>query len=92
MAKQQARPVSNHTMVWLALLVLTGISVTAYSLDLGQLSVLTIVVIAAVQSTLVIHFFMQIKHEDRMFKVMIGLAVTILAAILLLTFIDVWFR
>lgn len=92
MAKQQARPVSTHTMVWLALLVLTGITVTVSALDLGRLSVLVVIVIAAVESTLVILFFMQIKYEDRVFKIMIGLAVMIVTVILLLTFIDVWSR
>jgi cytochrome c oxidase subunit 4 len=92
MEKQQASPVGTHTVVWLALLVLTGITVTVSTLDLGRLSVLTAIAVAAVKSTLVIMFFMRIKYEDRVFKVMIALAVATLTVILLLTFIDVWFR
>ena len=92
MEKQQAGPVSTHTVVWLALLVLTGITVTVSILDLGRLSALTAIAVAAVMSTLVILFFMRLRQEDRGFRWMIALAVATLTILLLLTFTDVWFR
>lgn len=90
--KKNIHPFSTYLLIWLGLLVLTGVTVTVAGLNLGQLSVLGAIVIAAVKSTLVILFFMQIKYEDRVFKVMLGVAVATLTVIMVLTFADVSFR
>jgi cytochrome c oxidase subunit 4 len=92
MEKKNVRPFSNYLMIWFGLLMLTGVTVTVAGLNLGQLSVLGAIIIAAVKSTLVILFFMHIKYEDRVFKIMLGLAVVTLVVIMVLTFVDVSFR
>ncbi len=92
MEKKNPHPFSTYLLIWLGLLVLTSVTVTVAGLNLGQLSVLGAIVIAAVKSTLVILFFMQIKYEDRVFKVMLGVAVATLTVIMVLTFADVSFR
>jgi cytochrome c oxidase subunit 4 len=92
MEKKNTHPFSTYLLIWLGLLVLTGVTVTVAGLNLGQLSVLGAIVIAAVKSTLVILFFMQIKYEDRVFKIMLGVAVATLTVIMVLTFADVSLR
>jgi cytochrome c oxidase subunit 4 len=72
--------------------VLTGVTVTVAGLNLGNLSVLGAILIAAVKSTLVVLFFMHIKYEDRVFKIMLGAAIIMLVVIMVLTFVDVSFR
>lgn len=90
--KKSERPFSTYLSVWLALLVLTGATVTAAGLNLGQVSVIAAILIAAAKSTLVVLFFMHIKYEDRVFKIMLGVAILTLVAILALTFVDISFR
>lgn len=92
MKKKNVHPFSTYLMIWFGLLMLTGVTVTVAGLNLGQLSVLGAIIIAAVKSTLVILFFMHIKYEDRVFKIMLGLAVVTLVVIMVLTFVDVSFR
>jgi len=86
------RGVSTYLLIWFGLLVLTGVTVTVAGLNLGNLSVLGAILIAAVKSTLVVLFFMHIKYEDRVFKIMLGVAIITLVVIMVLTFVDVSFR
>jgi cytochrome c oxidase subunit 4 len=90
--KKNQRPFSTYILIWFGLLVLTGVTITAAGLNLGTLSVMAAIVIAAVKSTLVVLFFMHIKYEDRVFKMMLGLAIFTLVVIMVLTFADVSFR
>lgn len=90
--KKNQRPISTYILIWFGLLVLTGVTITAAGLNLGTLSILAAIVIAAVKSTLVVLFFMHIKYEDRVFKMMLGLAILTLVVIMVLTFADVSFR
>ena len=85
-------PVSTYLLIWFGLLVFTGVTVTVAGLNLGNLSVLGAILIAAVKSTLVVLFFMHIKYEDRVFKIMLGAAIIMLVVIMVLTFVDVSFR
>lgn len=92
MEKKNPRPFSTYILIWLGLLMLTGVTITVAGLNLGTLSVLGAIVIAAIKSTLVVLYFMHIKYEDRVFKIMLGLAIFTLVVILALTFADVSYR
>lgn len=92
METKNPRPFSTYILIWLSLLMLTGVTITVAGLNLGTLSVLGAIVIAAVKSTLVVLYFMHIKYEDRVFKMMLGLAIFTLVVILVLTFADVSYR
>jgi len=85
-------PYSTYLLIWFGLLVLTGVTVTVAGLNLGNLSVLGAILIAAVKSTLVLLFFMHLRYEDRVFKIMLGIAIITLMIIMVLTFADVSFR
>jgi len=90
--KQDIHPFSTYILIWFGLLVLMGAMVTTAGLNPGNLSVLGAILIAAVMSTLVVLFFMHIKYEDRVFKMMLGAAIILLVVIMALTFVDVSFR
>lgn len=92
METKNPRPFSTYILIWFGLLILTGVTITVAGLNLGTLSVLGAIVIAAVKSTLVVLYFMHIKYEDRVFKMMLGLAIFTLVVILVLTFADVSYR
>jgi cytochrome c oxidase subunit IV len=78
--------------VWLVLLALTAATVTVSRMDLGALSMLTAIVIASAKAGLVLWFFMHLKYERRLFKVLLLVPIVTLAVIIGLTFVDVWYR
>jgi caa(3)-type oxidase subunit IV len=84
--QKNIHPISTYVSVWLGLLVLTGAMTTAAVLNLGYLSRLAVILVAAVMCTLVVRFFMQIKPVDRAFKIMLVMALLMLVVIMLLTF------
>jgi len=79
-------------MVWVALVMLTGLTVTVAGLHLGAASILVAIAVAAVKGTLVLSRFMHLAQEPPVFKVMLGVAISILVVIMVFTFVDVAFR
>ena len=83
---------SAYVMIWVGLMVLTAVTVTVTALQLGQLAVLAAIGIALIKSSLVVFYFMNLRREPRVFKIMLSVALLTLAVIMLLTFLDVSFR
>jgi cytochrome c oxidase subunit 4 len=79
-------------MAWLALLGLTATAVTVVRLRLTNFAMLVAIAIATVKSGIVVIFFMHLKEEPWIVKVMLLLALLALALIILLTFSDILFR
>lgn len=87
-------PISYGTYVltWLALLVLTAITVTASGMHFGNMSVLVALLIATVKATVVLQIFMHMKYESRLFHTMVWLVIVTLSIFIGLTFTDTLFR
>lgn len=80
----------NYIYVWVALLALTALTVTMADLNLGRVSILVVIAIAAVKSTLVLLFFMHLLTEKRLLlKLLVPIAVCTLAIFIGLTYVDV---
>ena len=92
MEKHQPVPYGIYLMVWCTLVVLTGVTVTAAGLHFGSMSILAAILIAAVKSTIVLFYFMHLKYEDPVFKLMLMVAIVTLTVIMVLTFVDISFR
>jgi cytochrome c oxidase subunit 4 len=84
----------TYVLVWVGLLILTGITVSLAGMDFGRLSVVVVLIIAAVKSALVLNFFMHLKYEKGLllFKLMIPGILAILVLFIGITFFDVAFR
>ena len=82
----------THIMVWLALLILTGLTVTISGVNLRSFAIVAAIFVAAFKTTLVLNYFMHLKYEDALFKNMVFVAVFTLAIIIGLTFLDISFR
>jgi len=82
----------TYIIVWLALLILTGLTVTVAGLNLKNFAVIATLFIAGFKSTLVLNYFMQLKFETPLFKNMVYVAVFTLVIIIGLTFTDIFFR
>ena len=92
--EQQHHLVSYGTyiMVWLALLILTGLTVTVAGLNLKNYAIMAAIFIAGFKSTLVLNYFMHLKFEAPLFRNMVYVAIFTLVIIIGLTFTDISFR
>ena len=83
---------SVYFLIWATLIILTVLTVTVTGLNFGNLGTLAAILIATVKGVLVLGFFMHLKNEAMMFKIMLCLALFTLTIIMLLTFVDISFR
>ncbi len=66
MAEHTVTPVKTYIFVFVALLVGTGLTVLAASWDLGWANNIVAMTIAIIKATLVLYFFMELRHSTRM--------------------------
>ena len=85
-------PYRTFIIVWLVLLVLTGITVAAAQVHFGALNIWIALGIATLKAGLVIAFFMHMKYEQPLFKLALLSALAVLAIFIGLTFLDVLYR
>ncbi len=79
-------------LIWLGLVVLTGITVVVSGVHIPAIAVLVALLIAAAKSTLVVNYFMHLKYESRIFKIILIMGIVTIAIFIGLTFFDVLFR
>ena len=86
--------VASRTFVltWLALIALTGVTIAAARLDLGAWSMAMNLMIASTKAGLVLWFFMHLKYEKLLLKLLLLVPIATITVIILLTLIDVWYR
>lgn len=86
-------PIKIYVMIFLALLVGTGLTVVAGLQDFpGPLNVIIALTIACVKATLVVLFFMHLRYSSRLVWVIFAAALFWLAILFALTFSDYWTR
>jgi len=78
--------------VLIALLALTFISVTVTGFHLGAFAVTVALIIASVKVATVITYFMHMKFESLFLKLMITGVFALFALVIIITFIDYYFR
>jgi len=82
-----------YILVWLGLVILTGITVSMAGMNLGRLSIVIVLAIAAFKSGLVLSYFMHLKYETGLlFRLMIPMVLAVLTIFIGLTFTDIAFR
>ncbi|MFN7976165.1 MAG: cytochrome C oxidase subunit IV family protein [Acidobacteriota bacterium] len=81
-------PVLLYLGVFGALLVLTGVTIGAASVDLGPFNTLVALAIASTKAALVILFFMHVRHATRLTKLVVAGAFLWLFILLALTMGD----
>ena len=94
MSEEHAHIVPYRTFlyIWLALLILTGITVAVAQYHFGAWNIWIALGIATLKSSLVVAVFMHMKYESPLFKIALLSALTILAIFIGLTFFDVLYR
>lgn len=85
--------ISSYLIVWIVLIVFTGITVLAAELHLGIFTVIVCLGIAAFKSILVFLYFMHLRYEKRLFiKLLVPSVIVTLAVVIGLTFTDIMAR
>ena len=82
----------TYVAVWAALLVFLGLTIVVAKARLAPFGAAANLLIATVKAGLVLTFFMHLRSEGKFLKIMLGVAVAALTAIVMLTFSDVLFR
>lgn len=82
----------TYVYVWLSLIVLTALTVSVARLRLTHYAILIAILIATTKAGIVVTFFMHLKHEPLILKLMLFIALLAFTLIALLTFSDVWYR
>ncbi len=77
-----------YILVWLALMILTGLTVTVAGINFGELTVTTALVIASVKSYLVLTIFMHLRVEQKAFRAFIAIALFFIIISFVLLFAD----
>ena len=85
-------PYKTFLFIWVALLILTGITIWVAQYHFGVWNVWIALAIATLKSSLVVAVFMHMKYETWLFKIALLSALTILAIFIGLTFFDVLYR
>ena len=82
----------TFVVVWIALLCLTGLTIMAAQMKMGEWSMVANIAIASTKATLVLWFFMHLKYEKRSLKLIIILPLITVSVIIGLTFFDILYR
>jgi len=90
--KHHITPYNIYAKVLIVLLLLTTITVLVTYVELGPLSVSVALGIAALKVFIVLAYFMHLKFDIPMFRIMVSGIFILLALIILITFIDYTFR
>jgi cytochrome c oxidase subunit 4 len=78
--------------VLLALLIFTTISVLITEIELGKLAIVGALILATFKSSLVLWYFMHLKYESKILRIMVGLVLFIFIAVVIVTFFDYSFQ
>jgi cytochrome c oxidase subunit 4 len=82
-------PLKGYFAVWIALLIGTGITVWAATLDLAPYNAAVALIIATIKATLVTLFFMHVYHaSEKLTKLVVISAIFFLLLLLGLTMAD----
>lgn len=83
---------TQHAKVLIMLLFLTLITVMATEIHFGTFSVAVALLIAAIKGATVVSYFMHLKYDQLVFKIMVLGVFLLFALVILITFIDYAFR
>ena len=84
---------ARYFYVWIALIVLTAITVTTAGLNIGRAGIIVVLAIAATKSTMVLLWFMHLRSEKRLLlKLLVPIAIATLAIFIGLTYMDILTR
>ena len=82
----------TYVYVLMVLILLTIVSVAITGVDLGRMAVIAALLLASAKSSLVLWYFMHLKYESKALRIMVGLVLFLLVAVMIITFLDYSFQ
>lgn len=77
-----------YLTIFFSLMILTGVTVAAAFVDLGQFNFTVAMLIAGVKASLVVWYFMHVKYQSHMTKLTLSTGLFFLAILLGMSLID----
>lgn len=90
--KHEPVPYRTFILIYVALLVLTVVTVAVSRVQMGAWNIWVALTVASVKSSLVVFIFMHLRQESKLFKIGILTLIVIVAIFIGLTFTDVLYR
>jgi len=93
--KNDDNHISSFSLNWtvlLVLLLLTTTSILAIKFHFGAFTVAVALLIASVKAAIVLTYFMHLKFENLLLRLMVGGVFTLFTIVIVITFIDYYFR
>lgn len=93
--KNHDNHITSYTLngtVLLVLLLITTTSILAVKLHFGAFTVAVALILASVKSAIVLTYFMHLKFENLLLRLMVGGVFLLFAIVIAITFIDYYFR
>ena len=87
--------ISSDSLNWtvlVVLLILTTLSILAIKMHLGAFTVALALILASIKVTIVLTYFMHLKFENMLLRLMVGGVFLLFAIVIGITFIDYYFR
>jgi len=81
-----------YMFVLITLMILTAVTITVTWIDLSALTVLTALLIASFKAGIVMKYFMHLKFESSLFKILVIMVLSIYVLVIILLFFDYLFR
>ncbi|GBD87791.1 hypothetical protein BMS3Abin03_01725 [bacterium BMS3Abin03] len=63
-----------YVLVWMTLLALTGLTVAVAGMNLGGLTIATVIIIASIEGYLILTIFMHLRSDSRVFLLFVSVA------------------
>lgn len=82
----------QHAIVLVSLLFLTFITVFVAEINLGNIAIIVALLVASVKAFIVLTYFMHLKYEKLIFRLLVGMIFLLFAIVLIITFIDYGYR
>jgi cytochrome c oxidase subunit IV len=93
--KNDENHISSYSLNWtvlLVLLLLTTTSILAIKFHFGAFTVAVALLIASVKAAIVLTYFMHLKFENLLLRLMVVGVFLLFAIVIVITFIDYYFR
>ncbi len=81
-----------YILILLVLIAFTAVSVYVTTIDLGPLATFTALALASIKSILVLMYFMHLKFDQPIYRIMFILVIAIFIVVIMITFSDYIFR
>lgn len=91
-AENEITPYRTYFWVWVALMILTAITVGFSYFHFGIFNIVVVLAVASIKASLVALYFMHLKYEDKITWVFAIYPLALLALLIGLSVSDVFFR